>query len=219
MGNDIPVDDSGEGLKLTAYYSRKRGLPDYSSEEASIFISQAVPGVMEPEELAETLQSLFVYAKSEVYQQLRLPFEQDEVGRIMETFPDTKIVASKPKAAPKRTLKATPEPEPDDDESDPEEAPEPRRRTSPARGRAGGSQASRGRPTGGSGPMTEDDLWEELEQHPDLWYDNRETKRNPKAPDFVSAKHKQPGSNFKVGLWLNNAPDWCDVPDDGFAGQ
>jgi len=33
------------------------------------------------------------------------------------------------------------------------------------------------------------------------WWDNREGKRNPKAPDF---KHKDDGR----ALWLNSAPDW-----------
>ena len=44
------------------------------------------------------------------------------------------------------------------------------------------------------------------------WWDNRQNKRNPKAPDF---KHKDTGD----GIWLSSAPQWAqdelDAPDLG----
>ncbi|CAD7700599.1 unnamed protein product [Ostreobium quekettii] len=45
--------------------------------------------------------------------------------------------------------------------------------------------------------------WDELFRSPRSYYDNRTTKRNPKAPDFV---HKE----TKEGLWLDSyrTPQW-----------
>lgn len=43
-------------------------------------------------------------------------------------------------------------------------------------------------------------LWEDLQQNPNDWWDNRTTKRNPLQPDY---KHKKTGD----GLWLNDKPE------------
>lgn len=47
-------------------------------------------------------------------------------------------------------------------------------------------------------------LWADWESDPTQWWDNREDKRNPRAPDF---KHKKTGA----GLWLNTKPAHVDV--------
>ena len=64
-------------------------------------------------------------------------------------------------------------------------------------------------------PKSKKALWQELSDNPSNWFDNRENKRNPKAPDF---KRKNTGE----GLWMtyNGAsavPDGITVPDSGFA--
>ncbi|GAX85183.1 hypothetical protein CEUSTIGMA_g12601.t1 [Chlamydomonas eustigma] len=53
-------------------------------------------------------------------------------------------------------------------------------------------------------PEEERELWAELERDRSQFWDNRENKRNPKAPDY---KQKSTGH----GLWLNsrNAPYWA----------
>lgn len=51
-----------------------------------------------------------------------------------------------------------------------------------------------------------DSLWRDLMDNPDGW--ERVQSDNPKAPDFRSRTILQPGTQFKVGLWLKDAPDW-----------
>ncbi|XP_057466682.1 protein OSB3, chloroplastic/mitochondrial-like isoform X1 [Actinidia eriantha] len=46
-----------------------------------------------------------------------------------------------------------------------------------------------------------DDLWRDLVENPDNWWDNRANKANKKSPDF---KHKVTGA----GLWQRGSPSW-----------
>ncbi|CAH8333585.1 unnamed protein product [Eruca vesicaria subsp. sativa] len=46
-----------------------------------------------------------------------------------------------------------------------------------------------------------EELWKDLVQNPDKWWDNRLKKTNTKAPDF---KHKENGE----ALWMDNSPTW-----------
>jgi len=72
------------------------------------------------------------------------------------------------------------------DEAQPQQAPKP--------------AAARRRPK--AAPTTQADrnaLWDEWIADPTAWWDNRDNKRNPKAPDF---KHKETGQ----GLWVDKAP-------------
>ncbi|KAF4393882.1 hypothetical protein F8388_018373 [Cannabis sativa] len=46
-----------------------------------------------------------------------------------------------------------------------------------------------------------DDMWKELLENPNKWWDNRIDKKNERAPDF---KHKETGE----GLWLSSSPIW-----------
>ncbi|MEW5307983.1 MAG: hypothetical protein WDW36_010349 [Sanguina aurantia] len=57
-------------------------------------------------------------------------------------------------------------------------------------------------PQAGKQQGGKDAVWEAVLNTPDLYYDNRKDKRNPKAPDF---KHKTTGE----ALWLNDAPSWA----------
>lgn len=52
-------------------------------------------------------------------------------------------------------------------------------------------KASRGR----------DELWKDLLEHPEKWWDNRLKKLKERAPDF---KHKETGE----ALWLDGSPTW-----------
>lgn len=47
-----------------------------------------------------------------------------------------------------------------------------------------------------------EELWKDLVQNPDKWWDNRLKKTNKKAPDF---KHKENGE----ALWMDNSPTWA----------
>ncbi|WCJ32383.1 organellar single-stranded DNA binding protein 4 [Euphorbia peplus] len=49
--------------------------------------------------------------------------------------------------------------------------------------------------------MKGEESWKQLVENPAKWWDNRENKRNVKAPDF---KHKETGE----GLWLSDSPTW-----------
>lgn len=46
--------------------------------------------------------------------------------------------------------------------------------------------------------------WRDLVEHPENWWDNRSTRRNPKAPDF---KHRA----TRQALWIDNSrtPMWA----------
>lgn len=48
-----------------------------------------------------------------------------------------------------------------------------------------------------SAPKSQGDLWNDLLENPQNWWDNREDKRNPRAPDF-----KKAGTN--EGLWITD---------------
>lgn len=71
--------------------------------------------------------------------------------------------------------------------------------------RKGGKPAAA--PSGDKRPTEE--LWADYQANPSRWWDNRDDKRNPKAPDF---KHKDTGE----GLWLDSAPE--GLFDDEFVG-
>lgn len=66
--------------------------------------------------------------------------------------------------------------------------------------------------TAGTVPTDKEALWAELCERPDRWFDNREGKKNPNAPDF-----KRAGHGDQPGLWLsfrgtNNVPDGLTIP-------
>lgn len=65
---------------------------------------------------------------------------------------------------------------------------------------------SRSKWTQGGSKVDRDQLWEEFKQQPSNFWDNRNKKLNPKAPDF---KHKQSGE----GLWVSSSPAWFNVSD------
>lgn len=62
---------------------------------------------------------------------------------------------------------------------------------------------------GGGGGVNVEATWSELFANPDQFWDNRRSKRNPRAPDF---KHKDTG----VALWIDSrqTPDWVPASLD-----
>jgi hypothetical protein len=65
-------------------------------------------------------------------------------------------------------------------------------------------------------PTDKDDLWVELSEHPERYYDNRADKKG-NQPDFKRVKGGQ-------GLWLTfrgktQVPEGVEVPDSGFANS
>jgi hypothetical protein len=60
-----------------------------------------------------------------------------------------------------------------------------------------------GESSGNTARFSEDDYWELYFSDPSQWWDNRLSKKNPKAPDF---KHK----TLKKALWIQGwyTPEW-----------
>ena len=50
--------------------------------------------------------------------------------------------------------------------------------------------------------LTLEEKWKLLLQQPDLFFDSRSTKRNPRAPDFKSKDRVR-----DIALWLNDCPE------------
>jgi len=210
--------DSNEGIVLRTRFRRVMSLEAYNTQEAEVMVEQAFPtGDMSPEDIQAHVAGMFMYAKASVYDQLGLGYEQDDAtGIIMEKFKGTKVVSAPPaqnaqpaaRAAAPKALRPVPnEPEPSDEEYDDqadamaaEEAPAPRKTFQRTANR------SSAKASGGV------DYWDHLMNNPDRWFDNRLSKKNPKAPDFRSKDYKE--GNFAVGLWLNQAPDGFVNPFD-----
>jgi hypothetical protein len=58
-----------------------------------------------------------------------------------------------------------------------------------------------------SADSSDDELWQDVITNRKDWWDNRNDKRNPKAPDF---KHKTiVKGKYPVGLWFDRAPAWA----------
>ena len=53
-----------------------------------------------------------------------------------------------------------------------------------------------------------EDKWRLVKNAPNMWWDNRENKTNPKAPDY---KLKDKSRAVNVALWLSgrDTPEWA----------
>lgn len=67
-------------LTYTAYYGYKNGLPNYSNEEASLFVQAPIDPDSTPEQIDQLIREAFAFAKSHVLGELDLPFTQSEDG-------------------------------------------------------------------------------------------------------------------------------------------
>lgn len=170
----------------TISFGRKNGLPGYSNEEFSIFLQVPLDGIdtTDVASIEKMLDPQAGFVKAYVYKQLGVPFSID--GSVVRG----EAPAETPKAA-RKTASSSPSKQ---------------RETQ----RGGG---------GGASPDDKSEYWAQLagaEKNGDHWksqggetiFDNREGKRNPKAPDFKFA-------DAGVGLWLDRKPDWFGEPGDG----
>jgi hypothetical protein len=58
-----------------------------------------------------------------------------------------------------------------------------------------------------SADSSDDELWQDVVTNRSDWWDNRNDKRNAKAPDF---KHKTiVKGKYPLGLWFDRAPAWA----------
>ena len=83
------------------------------------------------------------------------------------------------------------------------------------------SASKQAKPASGKGkkfppaPADKEELWAELAEHPERWWDNREDKRSEGYPDFKRVEGGQ-------GLWLeykgkSQVPEGIEIPESGFA--
>lgn len=185
----------------------------YEMATSEVTISETFDGTIDPDEISMQVASQHLIAKAQVFQELGLDFEQDEAGRLVELFPGTEVVESKSAAKAKpaaRRLRAAPEPEPEDE---PEDEPAPRR-TAPRAPRAAAPARPAARRAAPKPKGDDDDPygdWQDLTDDPDSW-DYFAEKNTPKAPDFRHKTRKQANSNYRVSLWLDNAPSWFENP-------
>ena len=210
-----------EEITIKVKFERQTQPKQYEIARAGIELEMTYPGTFTPEQIANDGQSLYQVAKSLVFNELGVPFEQDSAtGILMETFPGSTVMAIVPKSEPDhpvnkpRAVRAVPQaPEsPAGDDADDYYQDEPEPVTTPSRP---ARRAARPAPAPAPAGLSTDDYWEDLEKNPGDWWDNRETKNNPKGPDFTSSKFKQ-DNGYRVALWLNSAPDWFNVPAGPF---
>lgn len=200
-------------VEVVVNFRRQVQPQQYETAAAEVTLKQMFPGTMSPEEIQMCSAGLFQLAKQQVFDELGLSFEQNAEGLIMETFPGSKVVGSKKLAAVRND---EPPVESYDDESEPEPARPIRPARSSNRPAARKPAPARQAKPAAKQPTDEDGYWEDVENHPGDWFDNRETKTNPKAPDFRHKRWKENGYN--VGLWLNRMPDWVQLPaEEDFA--
>lgn len=168
---DTPTDR----LTHTVFYARKVGLPNYSNEEASIFIQVDVARDDTAEQQADAVAQAFVLAKSTVFTQLGIAHDVDTEGVVRERM-------DAPTAGPDAVTVIR--------NAIPGAVVEP---NVPA---AMSAYESNVDPK--TLPKSELREWAlaRFATHPNEFFDNRLTKRNPKAPDL---KHKASG----VGIWLS----------------
>lgn len=167
------TEQTNERLTHTVFYARKVGLPNYSNEEASIFVQVDCGRDDTAEQQADAVAQAFVLAKSTVFTQLGLGHDVDDEGVVRErtpvAVPDAVTMVSR--AIPGTVVEPN----------------------VPAAMSA--YQSNVDPSTLGKGELREWAL-ARLATHPNEFFDNRGNKRNPKAPDL---KHKASG----IGIWLS----------------
>jgi hypothetical protein len=172
-------------LTGTVTFSRKVSVRQYESAEASIFVQFEIPNEGSPEqqraELLANARAAYFSAKALVFQELGLEFTVGEDGVIHEVLQKNfgKVTDVTPTelaaVAMDSQTSATPFAEPT--------------ATEPNAPYAVDTQDKNERNANKRWAVAR------IASHPDEWWDNRQNKRNPKAPDY---KHKETG----MGVWL-----------------
>lgn len=196
-------------ITISSTFERSHQLASFEQAKASVTITEVFDGTVSPEDIAMQAGSQFQTIKAQVFNELGLAFEQDEEsGLIIELFPGSEVVESKPapaaRRAPARRLAPAPEPEPEDEPAPRRAAPRAPRAAAPASRSRGAAKASDVDDPYGD--------WADLQESPDDWeyFPDKESKR---SPDFRHKTRAQVGNpRFKVSLWLDNAPDWFVNP-------
>lgn len=185
------VDDSGN--LIDAKYEAPRLTVSYERkvnlgnyESASVFVSMQVDAGEDNDETLQSIKDAFVMVRASAYEQLGIQFSVDEASIVQERLERT--------FGPVEVVTG--------DET--KAYNKPAAPTPPSKPRSDTVA-----------PKSKKALWQELQDNPSQWFDNREGKRNPKAPDF---KRKNTGE----GLWMtyngsSAVPDGITVPDSGFA--
>jgi hypothetical protein len=160
-----------DALKGTVSYARKVSDGNYGTVECSVFMQADIAPGADADAIDVALKAAAFTAKAHVLEQLGLAVRVDELGVIREL---ERVLDAK--VVETKTSGAAPKPAARKAQADDKEA---------MWAELHNEYQSSGTSTGNT----------------KSYWDNREGKRNPKAPDF---KHKQTGE----GLWLNQAPEW-----------
>lgn len=175
--------------KVTVGYERSIQVRDFEPSKASIFVSADIAGtyndqglyVPEDGAVADAAAAAFFEAKLAVLKQLHLPYEiLDNV--VIETIDKVLGPVDTVSDKPAQALRA------------------PRSVQGNTRPKGGGKGSPPAWAQDGAYSADKADLQAELLEHPERYFDNREGKQNPKAPDF---KRKFTGE----GIWLDKASD------------
>lgn len=178
-------------LTFTAFFGRKISDGNYGSKEASLFVQFKAPADTPLEVIQTKAQLALVAAETVVLEQLHIPYELDDDGKIAEGI----VVPPKPAVARENLPGLTPQA---------------RDAVTQIRDTFGGGTVVDPDSAEGqyvSAPQVdpkdmspaEQKKWamRRYQEDPSQFWDNRIGKRNPKGPDF---KHKTTG----IGLWLGD---------------
>jgi hypothetical protein len=177
----------------TVVFERTVRVREFESAKAGVFIQFELPDPAQAngsygEQVLAKIGDAFFQAKTVVFDELGLDFNVDAGGVVREAAGGvvreainatlgqvTEVQA--PRQQPKQITAPAPQPAPVAvDQSQPPYDP----RTTDRQEKSANARWAKAR----------------LETHPDEFWDNRNDKRNPKAPDF---KHKDSG----IGVWLD----------------
>jgi len=177
----------------TVVFERTVRVREFESAKAGVFIQFELPDPAQAngsygEQVLKQIGDAFFQAKTVVFDELGLDFNVDAGGVVREAINATLGQVTEvqaPRQQPKQIAAAAPAPQP---------APQPQ----PAPVAVDQSQPPYDSRTSDRQEKSANARWAKarLESHPDEFWDNRNDKRNPKAPDF---KHKDSG----IGVWLD----------------
>lgn len=161
-------------LKGTVSFSRKVSDGNYGMHEAFMSVQYDIGQFDTAEDIIHTARNAFLQAKAVVFEQLGVDHTLDESGVVVEVarraFPGSVVepAPSAPAAAPA------------------------------AGGASAGAQPPFSADTDDFAEKKANKEWAQarLASHPNEFWDNRESKRSPKAPDY---KHKNTG----IGVWAS----------------
>lgn len=184
-------------MEVSATFRQTKQVNQYEPAVAEVTVTHTLEAGATAEAAAAAAAAMMRIAKSQVFLELDLPFEQDPTTQVIkQTFPSATVVHSQPVPA------AQPAPAPAADPF------------------AAVAQPVAQQPALAAVPVADPtDLWAQLAADPSQWYDNRLNKRNPKAPDFKHTTLPDPQNpQYKMSLWLRDCPPGMALPAAGFAG-